>query len=125
MPRSPRFDDIYHSETGGLAQARHVFLGGCGLPGAWAGKPQWRILETGFGLGLNFLTAWQAWRDDPPRPRLLHFVSVEAWPVRPQDLLRAPRPTPNWCRWPRSWPRNGTACCRASIAWPSTTAACC
>ncbi|MCS4508727.1 FAD-dependent 5-carboxymethylaminomethyl-2-thiouridine(34) oxidoreductase MnmC [Xylophilus ampelinus] len=89
LPRSPRFDDIYHSEAGPTAQARHVFLGGCGLPAAWAGQPRWRILETGFGLGLNFLTAWAAWRDDPARPGLLHFVSVEAWPVAPADLRRA------------------------------------
>ncbi|MBT2334557.1 FAD-dependent 5-carboxymethylaminomethyl-2-thiouridine(34) oxidoreductase MnmC [Variovorax paradoxus] len=89
VPRSERFDDIYHTETGALAQARHVFLGGCGLPGAWSGRPQWLILETGFGLGLNFLTTWQAWRADANRPRLLHFVSVEAHPVGPQDLLRA------------------------------------
>ncbi|SFP32286.1 FAD-dependent 5-carboxymethylaminomethyl-2-thiouridine(34) oxidoreductase MnmC [Variovorax sp. 770b2] len=89
VPRSERFDDIYHTETGALAQSRHVFLGGCGLPAAWAGQPQWRILETGFGLGLNFLTTWQAWRSDANRPRMLHFVSVEAHPVGADDLLRA------------------------------------
>ncbi|WP_454909380.1 FAD-dependent 5-carboxymethylaminomethyl-2-thiouridine(34) oxidoreductase MnmC [Variovorax gossypii] len=89
VPRSERFDDIYHTETGALAQSRHVFLGGCGLPEAWIGQPQWLILETGFGLGLNFLTTWQAWRADPGRPRMLHFVSIEAHPVSPDDLLRA------------------------------------
>jgi tRNA 5-methylaminomethyl-2-thiouridine biosynthesis bifunctional protein len=89
LPRSARFDDIYHSESGAPAQARHVFLGGCGLPAAWAGQPQWRILETGFGFGFNFLTTWQAWRADPQRPRLLHFVSIEGFPVSAADLLRA------------------------------------
>lgn len=88
-PRSPRFHDIYRSSTGGLEQARHVFLAGCGLPWAWAGQPRWRILETGFGLGLNFLAAWRAWLDDPARPRLLHYFSVEAWPVAAADVLRA------------------------------------
>jgi len=91
-PRSPRFDDIYRSSSGGLEQARHVFLRGCGLPGAWAGQAQWRILETGFGLGLNFLAAWHAWKDDPRRPRILHFVSIEAWPVAAADLLRSAAP---------------------------------
>ncbi|MET3440922.1 tRNA 5-methylaminomethyl-2-thiouridine biosynthesis bifunctional protein [Variovorax paradoxus] len=89
VPYSERFGDIYHTETGALAQARHVFLGGCGLPEAWSGRPKWLILETGFGLGLNFLTTWQAWRADANRPRMLHFVSVEAHPVGPEDLLRA------------------------------------
>jgi tRNA 5-methylaminomethyl-2-thiouridine biosynthesis bifunctional protein len=93
-PRSPRFQDIYRSTTGGLEQARHVFLHGCGLPGGWAGQPQWRILETGFGLGLNFLAAWRAWKDDPQRPRLLHFASVEAWPVSAADLLQSAGPYP-------------------------------
>jgi tRNA 5-methylaminomethyl-2-thiouridine biosynthesis bifunctional protein len=88
-PRSNRFDDIYCSSTGGLEQARHVFLTGCGLPQAWAGQSQWVILETGFGLGLNFLAAWLAWKDDAQRPRLLHFVSIEAWPVAAADLLRS------------------------------------
>jgi len=88
-PYSPRFGDRYHSESGGLAQARDVFLHGCGLPAAWAGQPQWRILETGFGFGLNFLVTWAAWRADPKRATLLHFVSLEAWPVAPADLLRA------------------------------------
>ncbi|NML45618.1 FAD-dependent 5-carboxymethylaminomethyl-2-thiouridine(34) oxidoreductase MnmC [Ramlibacter sp. G-1-2-2] len=86
-PRSPRYDDSYRTESGGLAQARHVFLQACGLPAAWAGQRQWRILETGFGLGLNFLAAWQAWRDDPARPGLLHFAAVEAHPVAASDLL--------------------------------------
>ncbi|MBY0453716.1 MAG: FAD-dependent 5-carboxymethylaminomethyl-2-thiouridine(34) oxidoreductase MnmC [Burkholderiaceae bacterium] len=87
-PYSPRFGDRYHSEQGGLAQAREVFLHGCGLPAAWANRPQWRILETGFGFGLNFLVTWAAWRADPQRPTLLHFVSLEAWPVAAADLLR-------------------------------------
>ena len=89
VPQSVRFGDIYHTETGALAQSRHVFIAGCDLPAAWAGLPQWRILETGFGFGLNFLACWQAWRDDPQRPRMLHFVSIEAHPVAQADLLRA------------------------------------
>ncbi|MDP1741816.1 MAG: FAD-dependent 5-carboxymethylaminomethyl-2-thiouridine(34) oxidoreductase MnmC [Polaromonas sp.] len=88
-PYSPRYGDRYRSELGGLAQSREVFLHGCGLPAAWAGLPQWRMLETGFGLGLNFLVTWQAWKADPARPRLLHFVSTEAFPASAADMLRA------------------------------------
>lgn len=87
-PYNTRFGDRYHSEDGGLAQATHVFLGGCGLPAAWADSLQWRILETGFGFGLNFLVTWAAWKADPQRTRLLHFVSVEAFPVSREDLLQ-------------------------------------
>jgi tRNA 5-methylaminomethyl-2-thiouridine biosynthesis bifunctional protein len=88
-PYNPRFGDRYRSELGGLAQSREVFLHGCGLPALWAGQPQWRILETGFGLGLNFLVTWQAWKADPARPRLLHFVSTEVHPASAADVLRA------------------------------------
>jgi tRNA 5-methylaminomethyl-2-thiouridine biosynthesis bifunctional protein len=88
-PFSPRFGDRYRSEFGGLSQAQEVFFHGCGLPAAWAQQPQWCILETGFGLGLNFLVTWAAWKADPQRPSLLHFVSIEAWPSSADDLLRS------------------------------------
>jgi tRNA 5-methylaminomethyl-2-thiouridine biosynthesis bifunctional protein len=88
-PFSPRFGDRYRSELGGLDQAKDVFMAGCGLPEAWRSKPQWSILETGFGLGLNFLVTWQAWKNDPLRPRMLHFVSVEAYPASAEDVFRS------------------------------------
>ena len=93
-PTAPRFGDRYHSENGGCDQARRVFLQGCGLPAVWAGQPQWRVLETGFGFGLNFLVTWAAWRADPHRPRLLHFISTEAWPVSAPTCCVPPAPTP-------------------------------
>ena len=64
-------------------------LPGKGLPQAWAGQPQWRVLEIGFGVGLNFLATWHAWRSDPLRPRLLHFCSMDASAVAADELLRA------------------------------------
>jgi len=88
-PRSRRFGDVYRPAGGALEQARHVFLAGCGLPQAWAGQAQWAILENGFGLGLNFLATWQAWKQDPARPARLHFVSTEAFPVAAEDLVRS------------------------------------
>ena len=104
-PRCPQFDDIYRSTgidgRGGLEQARHVFLAGCGLlrgedgePAQWSGRERWQLLETGFGLGLNFLACWQAWREDPQRPQRLFFTSVEAWPVRADDIRRSCAPFP-------------------------------
>jgi tRNA 5-methylaminomethyl-2-thiouridine biosynthesis bifunctional protein len=89
VPRASLFDDVYHPRAGALAQARQVFLAGTGLPGRWRGRARFTILETGFGLGLNFLAAWQAWRDDPARCARLHFVSIEKHPPRLADLVRA------------------------------------
>ena len=89
-PASPRFEDRYRSSVQqGHLQAEQVFLAGCGLPEAWQGQRQWRILENGFGLGLNFLVSWQSWRQDAQRPALLHYAATEAFPVSAADLLRA------------------------------------
>jgi tRNA 5-methylaminomethyl-2-thiouridine biosynthesis bifunctional protein len=91
-PFSPEFEDVYHSAHGGLAQSRHVFLAGNGLPARWGGRDSFVVMETGFGLGLNFLSAWDAWRKDPSRPKRLHFVSVESRPLTREDLAAALAP---------------------------------
>jgi tRNA 5-methylaminomethyl-2-thiouridine biosynthesis bifunctional protein len=91
-PYSARYGDVYASRSGALGQARHVFLSGNDLPARWAGREQFVIVETGFGLGINFLATWQAWRDDPRRPRRLHFVSVERHPLAASDLTRCAPP---------------------------------
>ena len=85
-PCSPAYGDVYHSAGGGLAQARHVFLAGNGLPERWRGRRVFTVLETGFGFGLSFLATWQAWREDPRRCERLHFVSVEKHPFAGLDL---------------------------------------
>jgi len=79
-PFSPGYGDVYHSADSGPGQARHVFLGGNDLPRRWAQARHFTILETGFGLGLNFLATWRVWRDDPARCERLHFVSIEKHP---------------------------------------------
>lgn len=108
-PFSTEFGDIYHSLEGADGeQARHVFLGGNDLPQRWQGRAQFTIVETGFGLGLNFLETWRAFDDDPRAPQVLHFVSVES---RPPSIaaLRSLH-----ARWPRHAGRS-----RALLAaWP-------
>lgn len=67
-----------------------------GVPGVWTCRSQWRVLQIGFGPGLHFLATWQAWRNDPQRPRMLHVVSIEAQPVSRDDLLRAAAADPQF-----------------------------
>ena len=88
-PRSPRFDDRYHAPYGAFAQAAHVFLAGNDLPARWQSRDAFTVLETGFGLGNNFLATWAAWRADPLRSARLRFVSIEKHPLRLEDLRRA------------------------------------
>jgi tRNA 5-methylaminomethyl-2-thiouridine biosynthesis bifunctional protein len=91
VPYSPLYDDVYHSEFGAWEQAREVFLQGNDLPRRWQGtagqrRQRFVILETGFGLGNNFLATWAAWRADAQRCEHLVFISVEKHPLSRQDM---------------------------------------
>ena len=88
VPFSARYGDVYHAAAGALQQAHHVFLRGNGLPERWRGRTQFTVCETGFGLGLNFLALWQAWRTDPQRAQRLHVVSLEAHPFDVEALAQ-------------------------------------
>ena len=70
-------------------QRHQQALHGHGLPARWAGRAQFVVLETGFGLGHNFLAAWEAWRQDPARCERLFFIAVEARPVSIEELTHA------------------------------------
>lgn len=87
-PWSRAFGDFYVGETGAGPQARHVFLGGNGLPGRWRGRERFTVLEAGFGLGSNFLATWQAWRDDAERCDRLFYLAIEQHPPSADDLIR-------------------------------------
>lgn len=86
LPISTRFDDPYFSLQGGLDETAHVFLAGNDLPARFGGR--FRIAETGFGTGLNFLAAWQRF-DDAQAEGQLDFTSFEAFPMAPEDMARA------------------------------------
>jgi tRNA 5-methylaminomethyl-2-thiouridine biosynthesis bifunctional protein len=80
---------VYFSREGGLAESEAVFLTGCGLPEAWKGKKRFSILELGFGTGVNFLAVWKAWRAHREPGAILHFASIEAFPLDVKDAARA------------------------------------
>lgn len=84
-PFSTRYGDAFYAEDG-LAEARHVYLAGCGLPERFG--PGFRLAETGFGTGLNLCAAWAAWRGaGVPGP--LRYDGFEAHPLPAADLARA------------------------------------
>ena len=94
VPISHAYQDRYHPRAGALAQAAHVFLQGNGLPARWRGRERFVVLETGFGLGNNFLATWAAWRADPARSARLHYVAFEKHPLTRDDLARAHAASP-------------------------------
>ncbi len=91
---SPGYGDIYHSADGAMAESRHVFVDGNGLPGRWKDDAGFTIVETGFGCGLNFLLTWSALRESGAHCRV-DFVSVEKHPFGKDELARVLRQWPD------------------------------
>lgn len=107
-PRSIFFDDIYFSGEG-LAETGHVFLSGNDLPARWKTAARFSIGELGFGTGLNFLAAWDAWRRaEKPESARLNFFSVEGFPLARADLERAHE----------AWPELSDLSKRLIASWP-------
>lgn len=93
LPRSALYGDVYFSSDDGLAESRAVFLKGCGLPEAWAGRRQFTVAELGFGTGLNIAALLELWgRERPPGARL-NIFSLEAHPI---DAAAARRALSRW-----------------------------
>ena len=67
---------------------------------------QFVVLENGFGLGVNFLATWQAWRDDPARPRRA-ALRLDRTASAAGGLVRRTRRRRNCGTSPRSSPRSG------------------
>lgn len=92
LPFSSAYGDIYFSRDDGLEETRVVFLENNHLPERFAAlqaNDNFVIAETGFGTGMNFLCAWQLFNRQAPASARLHFISVEKYPLSPDDLKRA------------------------------------
>lgn len=86
-PRSPIFGDIYHTRAGAFNQAESVFLAGNGLPNRWRKRPNFDVLELGFGFGVNFLATLKAWQNDSEAPDFLEYFAIEKFPLKINDFL--------------------------------------
>ena len=93
IPVSRQFGDVYFSKDNGLLETRHVFLNGNDLPDKLSQLPPFGYFcvgETGFGTGLNILALWQLWQQvKPDNHSHLHAISVEKFPLKKADLIRA------------------------------------
>ncbi len=96
IPVSQQFDDPYFSLAGGLDETAHVFLAGNDLPSRFGGA--FRIAETGFGTGLNFLAAWRSF-EAAGRPGTLHFTSFEGFPMSAREMGQALSAFPDLAPW--------------------------
>lgn len=102
QPLSRSYGDVYFSRASGLEETRHVFLAHNRFAERCQALPAGGRLvvgETGFGTGLNFLCAWQAFAEHAPSDARLHFVSVEKFPLTQADLQRALALWPELAPW--------------------------
>jgi len=94
-PLSTQHEDYYFSLKNGLEETRYVYLAKNQLPQRWlrqtteSENSPFTIVETGFGTGLNFLTAWQTWQKLPKPKRTFSFISIEKYPLTKEDLTRS------------------------------------
>lgn len=54
------------------------------------------MLESDFGRGINFFSTWLAWREDPQRPRMLHYVALTHAPISIEALRACAAHNPEW-----------------------------
>ena len=108
--RATEFGDVYFSAEDGLAESRHVFLRGNGLPDRLMDNPSLVIAETGFGTGLNLLALCAAIQASASSCQI-DYISFEAAPLEAADAARAHTAFPELAglseeltgQWPRRW----------------------
>ncbi len=86
-----QYGDVYASRSSAWGQAQAVFIEGCELPARAENLPCLRLLETGFGLGVNFLATW-AWLRESAYAARLRYVAIEKHPFTVADLRAALAP---------------------------------
>lgn len=92
LPYSSHFGDVYFSTDSGREETRHVFLNGNRLTERFAAlRPGqcFTLGETGFGTGLNFLSAWELFEQTASASATLDFLSVEKFPLNDEELRHA------------------------------------
>lgn len=80
------FDDVFHSTSGALEQAQHVFIQSNHLPARF-GSEHLCIAELGFGSGINFLATWIEWKKSGANHPLL-YTSIEGYPIRVEEIQK-------------------------------------
>lgn len=111
-PYSIEFNDVYFSRAGGLAETRYIFIEHNQLTQRFqSGSHPFVIAETGFGTGLNFISAWKHFIENAPPGRVLHFISAEKYPLKKEDLQQAQQ----------AWPELSALCEELAANYPALT----
>jgi tRNA 5-methylaminomethyl-2-thiouridine biosynthesis bifunctional protein len=92
VPHSEQFDDFYFNTEGGLQEIEHTFIQPNRLTERFLeclSGQTFRMAETGFGSGLNFLAVASLWLAKSLEDCQLHFISFEKFPMSLADLQKA------------------------------------
>ena len=73
----PELNEHYHSTFGALSESLHVFIES-GFQKAASLFEEIKILEIGFGTGLNALLTWM---ESERIPKKVHYVTLEPFPL--------------------------------------------
>ena len=79
--RSSRFGETYHSRHGAIQETEHVFIQSALVPAAQRNTTL-RVLDVGFGTGLNALMSLEY---AYAHGLTLHYTTVEAYPLAAED----------------------------------------
>jgi tRNA 5-methylaminomethyl-2-thiouridine biosynthesis bifunctional protein len=112
VPLSRLYGDVYFSRHGALEESRTVFLGGCGLPAAWANRTSFCVAELGLGTARNIAALIDLWRHTRAPGAHLSIFSIEAELMAAQDAARALA----------AWPDIAGAAHLLTSHWPPATA---
>jgi tRNA 5-methylaminomethyl-2-thiouridine biosynthesis bifunctional protein len=90
-PYSIDFNDIYFSNDDCIQETEYVFIEHNRLKERFASleSSTFTLIETGFGTGLNFLAVAAHWLALAKHSAQLHFISIEKFPLKLDDLRRA------------------------------------
>ena len=78
---SDKFDDFYFNSDSPIGESKFVFASI--LDEIWEEKDEFIVAECGFGIGRNFLTLCEKFKNSPKK---LHFVSIEKYPFKKGEL---------------------------------------
>lgn len=79
---SQELNEHYHSIHGAYSESMHVFIQS-GLHAAWDGLTEIKILEIGFGTGLN---AWLSAIEITPTGKHILYTALERYPLSDQII---------------------------------------
>lgn len=90
-PFSPLFNDVYFSKTSGIDETEYVFLKQNLLYERFKSCNKFNIAETGFGTGLNFISAVKLWKQqiiNNAIKKTLNYYSFEKHPLKKDDIVK-------------------------------------